>query len=131
MCEILIGIISGIVSGIGMGGGLILILLLTIFCEINQYTAQAANLVFYIPTAIVSIIVNIKNKNIDIKLGSVIGIFGIIGAIIGAKIATSININSLKKIFGIFLASIAINEIYTIFRLYVSSNKKRKKIDNK
>lgn len=131
MCEILIGIISGIVSGIGMGGGIILILLLTIFCKINQYTAQAANLVFYIPTAIVSIIVNIKNKNIDIKLGSVIGIFGIIGAIIGAKIATSININSLKKIFGIFLASIAINEIYTIFRLYASSNKKRKKIDNK
>lgn len=131
MSEIFIGVISGIASGIGMGGGIILILFLTIFCGINQYTAQAANLVFYIPTAIVSIIVNIKNKNIDIKLGTVIGIFGIIGAIIGAKIATSINVDILKKFFGIFLAIIAINEIYTIFRLYANSNKNIKKINNK
>ena len=55
MLEMLIGFISGIVSGTGMGGGTILILCLSIFLEINQKTAQATNLIFFIPTSIAAI----------------------------------------------------------------------------
>lgn len=131
MREVFIGILSGIVSGTGMGGGIILIFLLTFFMGIDQYASQATNLIFFIPTAIASIIVNLKNKNIDIKLGIIITIFGVLGAVIGAEISTHTNINILKKCFGIFLAIIAINEIYTIFRLYIKTNKNIKNIDNK
>ena len=63
MIEILIGMISGIVSGTGMGGGTILIFLLTFMMGIEQHVAQATNLIFFIPTSIVAIIINIKNKN--------------------------------------------------------------------
>ena len=77
MAEILVGIISGIVSGTGMGGGTILIFLLTFVLGIEQHYAQATNLIFFIPTSIVAIIVNIKNKNINLKLGTYIAIFGI------------------------------------------------------
>ena len=52
---ILIGIISGIVTGLGMGGGSILILFLTMFMNVSQHTAQAANLIFFIPTSISAI----------------------------------------------------------------------------
>ena len=65
MIEILIGMISGIVSGTGMGGGTILIFLLTFMMGIEQHVSQATNLIFFIPTSIVAIIINIKNKNID------------------------------------------------------------------
>ena len=61
MIEILIGMISGIVSGTGMGGGTILIFLLTFMMGIEQHVAQATNLIFFIPTSIVAIIINIKN----------------------------------------------------------------------
>ena len=54
---ILIGIISGIVTGMGMGGGSILILILTAFMGVNQHTAQATNLIFFIPTSISAIYV--------------------------------------------------------------------------
>ena len=120
MIEILIGIVSGIVSGTGMGGGTILIFLLSFFMGIEQHVAQATNLIFFIPTAIVAIIVNIKNKNIDLKLAIFLSVFGILGAIIGANIAIRINV-------GIFLAIIAINEIYSTFKLYRNSYKKNKK----
>ena len=63
MIEILIGMISGIVSGTGMGGGTILIFLLTFMMGIEQHVSQATNLIFFIPTSIVAIIINIKNKN--------------------------------------------------------------------
>ena len=118
MAEILIGLIAGIISGTGMGGGTILIFLLSIVMNVEQHIAQAANLIFFIPTSIVAIIVNLKNKNIDLKLALTISICGIIGAILGAYISIHIDVNSLRKCFGIFLGVIAIYEIYTIIKTY-------------
>ena len=127
LTEILIGVVSGIVSGTGMGGGTILIFLLTFMLGIEQHTAQATNLIFFIPTSIVAIIVNLKNKNIDLKLAIIISIFGILGAIIGANIALSIDVSYLRKAFGVFLAVIAINEIYSIYK----RSKKEKRTNTK
>lgn len=127
MKEIIIGLISGIVSGTGMGGGTILIFLLTFMCGLEQHVAQATNLIFFIPTSIIAIIVNIKNKNIDLKLATIISIFGILGAIIGANLSVHTDVNILRKVFGIFLAIIAIHEIYTILK----ENKKTKMRENK
>ena len=123
MVQILAGVVSGIFSGVGMGGGTILIFLLTTFMGLEQHMAQATNLIFFIPTSISAIIVNYKNKNIDIKLATFISIFGIVGAVIGAKIAINTDVEKLRKMFGIFLAIIAIHEIYTLFKEY----KQRKK----
>ena len=125
MGEILIGIVSGIISGAGMGGGTILIFLLSFVMGVEQHIAQATNLIFFIPTSIVAIIVNLKNKNIDLKLATIISICGVIGAIIGANIAINIDVGLLKRFFGIFLAVVAINEIYSIIKLYKTDSKKK------
>lgn len=123
MIEILIGFISGIVSGTGMGGGTILILCLTIFLGIEQKIAQATNLIFFVPTSLAAIYINIRQKKINLKISKTIIFFGIIGAIIGAIIAKNIDTKVLRKIFGLFLLLIAIHEIYVIFKMY----KKKKK----
>ena len=118
MIESLIGIISGIISGTGMGGGTILIFLLVYVLGIEQHVAQATNLIFFIPTSIIAIIINLKNKNIALQSAILISIFGILGAIIGANISIRIDVNILRKCFGIFLAIVAIHEIYTIIKWY-------------
>ena len=127
MKEIFIGLVSGIISGTGMGGGTILIFLLTFMCGIEQHMAQATNLIFFIPTSIVAIIVNIKNKNIDLKLTAIISIYGILGAIIGANLSINTDVQKLRKYFGIFLAIIAIHEIYTLFKEYKTHRKSNNK----
>lgn len=124
MLQVLIGMFSGIFSGVGMGGGTVLIFLLTSLTGMEQHIAQATNLIYFVPTAISAIIVNYREKNIDVKLASIISIFGAIGAVIGAKISVNIDVIKLKKLFGIFLAIIAIHEIYTLFKEY-KENKKR------
>ena len=129
MLETLIGFISGIVSGTGMGGGTILILCLSIFLGINQKTAQATNLIFFIPTSIAAIYINMKQKNINIKLAKQIIFWGIIGTIIGALIAQKINVTVLKKMFGIFLAIIAIHEIYLLIKEYIFYKNGKDKIN--
>ena len=98
------------------GGGTVLIFLLTTFSEVDQHFAQGANLMFFIPTCIVSIIINLKNKNINLRDSLVILISGVVGAIIGAVISTNLDVNNLKKYFGIFLLLIAAFEIFTILK---------------
>lgn len=89
--------------------------------------AQATNLVFFVPTSITAIIVSVKEKLIDWKIGITIAISGIVGAIIGAKISVQMDVKLLKKCFGIFLAIIAIHEIYCLVKWY----RFNKKTDNK
>lgn len=124
MKEILIGAVSGVFSGIGMGGGTVLIVLLTIIVGLEQHVAQATNLIYFIPTAISAIIVNYREKNIDTKLAKTISFYGIIGAVIGAIISINTDIQKLRKFYGMFLAIIAVHEIYTLIKEY-KLNKKR------
>ena len=112
MMEIFIGFVSGIVGGLGLGGGTILILFLSIFLNIDQHIAQSTNVIFFVPTAISAIIISLKNKNIDLKIGIPIAIWGILGAFIGAIISSKMNVHLLKKCFGIFLIFIAIYQTY-------------------
>lgn len=127
MIEILTGILAGSVSGLGMGGGTILILVLSNFLGIEQHIAQATNLVFFVPTAIAAIIINIKQKLVDVKLGLIIILSGSIGAILGSEIAINLEANNLKKYFGIFLLLISMNEIYWLIREYILSKKTHNK----
>ncbi|MBQ9658251.1 MAG: sulfite exporter TauE/SafE family protein [Clostridia bacterium] len=120
--EILIGIISGIVSGIGMGGGTVLILLLSMLLGLEQHKAQATNLIFFIPTSIVAICANLKNKLIDKKVALWVSCSGIVGAILGAIAYTKTDVNHLRKYFGIFLAIIAIFESISYFNQYIRKN---------
>lgn len=123
--EVLTGVIAGIVSGLGMGGGTVLILILVNFLGIEQHMASATNLIFFIPTAIVAIIVNYKNKLINFKLGNTIAVLGMIGAIFGAYISSITESQSLKKYFGIFLIIISIYEIFGIVKQYKTNDKNK------
>lgn len=115
---ILFGIISGMVTGMGMGGGTILILLLSLFMNLEQHIAQATNLVFFIPTALSAIIINIKQNNVDKKLALQVSILGIIGAIVGAIVSEQMSSENLKRYFAIFILIIALHEIYVLYREY-------------
>lgn len=125
MLEFLTGIISGTISGTGMGGGTILILILSVFMGIEQHIAQATNLVFFVPTAISAIVTTIKEKLINWKIGITVALSGIIGAVFGAKISVNMNVNNLRKYFGIFLIIITIYEIYSLIETYKNHKSKK------
>lgn len=116
MKEILIGMISGTVAALGMGGGTVLILLFGIFSNMNQHLIQGTNLIFFIPTSITAIYMNVKNKTINYNLAIRLIISGCIGAIIGSKLSFKFDNDNLKKYFGIFLLCIAGFEIYSLVK---------------
>lgn len=111
MILFLIGLVSGIISGMGIGGGTVLIPALVIFANPDQHVAQSVNLIFFIPTAVIALIVHIKNKKIDFKAAIPIIIFGLLGAYTGSRLAISLPGPLLKKYFGIFLLILGLYEI--------------------
>ena len=74
--SVVIGFLSGIISGMGIGGGAILIPALTLFYGIEQKLAQGINLVYFLPTAIIALVIHIKNKSADLKVAAIIGLCG-------------------------------------------------------
>ncbi len=116
MLNIIIGFFSGIISGMGIGGGAILIPALIIIEGLSQQMAQGINLTYFIPTALISLFVHIKNKNVEFKTAAIIGGSGIIGAVLGARLATTLNGDLLRKFFGFFLLLVGLYEIYRGFR---------------
>lgn len=123
MLAILFGFTAGIVTGLGMGGGTILILLLSVFMGLEQHIAQATNLVFFIPTSLSAIFVNLKQKNVNLKIALSISIFGIIGSVIGSLISEKISSEMLRKCFAIFVFAIALREGYGLYKEYKSKQK--------
>ena len=123
MLAILFGFIAGMVTGLGMGGGTILILLLSVFMGLEQHIAQATNLIFFIPTSLSAIFINLKQKNINVKLAIIISTFGVIGSVIGSCISEKISSEMLRKCFAVFFFVIALHETYELYKEYKRNQK--------
>ena len=107
------GVLGGILGGMGMGGGTLLIPLLSIFYGVSQHTAQAVNLISFIPMAVVALIIHIKNKMVDFSKVIWIIIPGVISCIAGCFIAKELTGDLLARCFGGFLILLAIYQFVT------------------
>ena len=125
MLDIIIGFLGGIFSGLGLGGGSVFILFLTLFLNLEQHVAQSTNLLFFIPSALVCIILNTKRKLINFKNAIFFVVFGVIGAVCGAVISKNMPVTKLRKLFGVFLLFISAYEIYSYFKLYIKGKKRQ------
>jgi hypothetical protein len=109
---IIAGFVSGIISGMGIGGGTVLIPVLTIFAGMEQQTAQCVNLLYFIPTAVVSLIFHIKNKNVEKKDIAALIVSGVVFAMAGAFLMSFIEGTVLRKMFGWLLFIMGISEVF-------------------
>lgn len=109
---LLAGLFSGIIASMGMGGGAVLLIYLNLFTEYRNLTAQGINLIFFIPTAIISLIIYIKNKEIKFKKVIPVAAFGIAGSALGLYLTSVISAEILTKFFACFLIIIGIKEFF-------------------
>lgn len=113
IAALLAGLLSGVIASMGMGGGAVLLIYLNLFTNAEQLSAQGINLIFFIPTAVFSLIVYIKNKEIDYRKVLPLAALGLLGAAAGLYLTTIIKAALLTKIFGGFLVILGIKEIFS------------------
>lgn len=110
--NIIIGFLTGICASMGLGGGFILIIYLTAFADIDQLTAQGVNLLFFLPVALLSLIIHTKNKLISWKSLPVLVATGLVGVIAGALVAEHISTTLLKNLFSSLLIFVGFRELF-------------------
>ena len=105
-------LVGGVIGGMGMGGGTLTIPLLTIFCSLTQHEAQAINLVAFIPMAIISLVIHIKNKRV--KKDGIVWIIvpAAITSLGGSFAAQALDGEILKRIFGGFLLVLSVIQFF-------------------
>ena len=116
------GAFGGVLGGMGMGGGTILIPLLTIFLNVNQHSAQAANLISFMPMATIALIIHLKNKLVEFENILYIILAGVLTCVIGVYLAQQVSSTILKRIFGGFLLLLSIFQIIKCFTSGKESN---------
>lgn len=99
----LAGFATGILSAWGIGGGTLLLLIMTLFLGVDQTQAQGINLLYFLPTAGLSLIEHRKNGYLDRTLLRAAIPLGTLAAFATAWAATAIDITLLRKPFGVFL----------------------------
>ena len=99
----LLGVVTGVLSGWGVGGGTLLTLCLTLFLSVEHREAQAVNLLFFLPTAAISLWFHRKNGLIDREVWIQTSIPGTIMAMLCALLALAVDVSFLRKPFAIFL----------------------------
>ncbi len=107
------GVFGGILGGMGMGGGTVLIPLLSIFYAVEQHTAQAVNLIAFLPMAVVAIIIHCKNGLIEFKGLLYLIVPAVLLSAGGSFVASFIEGDLLKRLFGGFLIALSAFQVVT------------------
>lgn len=107
------GLISGMLGAMGFGGGGVLILYLTLYKYIPQTKAQGINLIFFIPAAILALILHTKNKLIDWKLVIRFSFLGLIGVASGYFLINTLPETIISKLFSTILIVFGIRELFS------------------
>ncbi|MDA9646124.1 sulfite exporter TauE/SafE family protein [Candidatus Actinomarina] len=107
---LLIGIFSGILSGLlGIGGGIVRIPLLIFFGGLENLAAQGFSLIATVPTALTAAYTKLRNDREFAKRGSIVGISGILGSVIGGNLAFNLPQEFLNTSFAVFLLIVSVN----------------------
>lgn len=91
-----------VLCGMGVGGGGLLVIYLTLCRAVPQLEAQGINLVFFIASAVASMIANRKRVS-ELKKSAVIGGFGALGSLFGSRLAHAVEVSTVRCAFGFLL----------------------------
>ena len=101
--SVLVGAVTGVLSGFGVGGGTLLLIYLTSIAGIAQSTAQGINLLYFLPAAAMALPSHIHNGYVTKQAALPAIGAGLLSAAAAAWIATSIDVELLRKPFGVYL----------------------------
>lgn len=106
---IVLGLIAGAAAAtLGIGGGVIMVPALVVVFGFEQHVAQGTSLAVILPTAVVATIGHARHGRVAWRTAAPLAIAGVIGALIGARIALSLDDDLLRRLFAMLLTVLAI-----------------------
>lgn len=112
LLAIFAGLVCGVLSGFGIGGGTLLMVFLTAVLSTEQRAAQGINLLYFLPTALMALVLHAKNKALCWRAIIPAAIAGCVTAALGALLASRVDAALLRKLFGGFLVIVGLREVF-------------------
>lgn len=110
----LVGIVIGLLVTIfGGGGGFFYVPILTLLFHVPTQLAAATSLAATIPTVIVGSIEHYRKGNIDLRVGLIFGVSGLVGAIGGSFVSNCVSSALLQKLFGAYAIALTVPMVLT------------------
>ncbi len=109
--ELMVGLLTGILSGFGVGGGSLLMLYLTMFAGVQQYAAGGINLLYFIACAPAALWSHVKNGLVERPAVLWCTLAGLPVSVAAAFLASWINVDLLRRAFGVLLLYIGVREL--------------------
>ena len=120
---IFFGFIAGVVGGMGMGGGTFLIPLFQ-FLNYGQKSIQAANLISFLPMAVIALVFHFKNGLVKTKGLLYVIVPAVAFSVAGALLTNNAKPQFLKVCFGIFFLIMGGVELFGSIKKIKSDRKK-------
>ena len=113
MSAFVVGLLTGVLSGCGIGGGSLLVLWLTLFEGMPQFTAGGINLLYFLACAPAALVSHVKNRLIDRKAVLFCVPAGALTSLSAALLASHTDVSLLRRLFGVLLLVIGAKELFT------------------
>ena len=109
---LLTGTVLGFLTGLGIGGGSLLIIWLTMVLGMDPAAARSINLLFFLPAAIIACIFRARQGSLFIRKVLPAVIAGCVGAGAFSYFSTILDVEILKKAFGLVLLAAGLRELF-------------------
>ena len=109
-----IGLAAGLMSSmVGIGGGIIIVPALVLLLGFNQKLAQGTSLAMLaMPVAFVGAYNYYKEGFADWKVAAILALTFMVGGFLGSKLALSLEMVVIKKIFAVMMIVLAIKYLF-------------------
>ncbi len=104
--------VLGFLAGLGIGGGSLLVLWLTLVAGMEHPYARILNLMFFIPSAVITCLFRWKQGVLDFKKVLPAIVAGCVAAALASWGSRYLEIGMLKKLFGGLLLFTGIRELF-------------------
>lgn len=109
--ELIIAAVCGFLSGLGIGGGSLLMVWLTAVADMPQQAARTVNLLYFLPTAAISVFFHSKNHCVNWRRTGWAILGGVLAAVAGILLSQQISTDLLRKGFGVLLLIVGAAEL--------------------
>ncbi len=124
---VVVGLVAGVLAGLlGIGGGVIMVPAVVMVLGLPPAVAKGTSAAVIVPTAFIGTIRNRTNKNADIRVAVIVGLFGAVTAVIGALISDRLSDATSNVLFALLLIAVAITQLMTLrFREHTGHGRDR------
>lgn len=112
---IVIGVVTGTLAGmLGIGGGIIMVPAMVVLYDMVPVVAKGTSVAVIVPTSITGTIRNRKNRNVDLRIATVVGLTGAVSAVFGSILADGMSDRLSNVLFALLLVFVAITQLLTL-----------------